>query len=174
MDKSAAVWSLITFVAGSALQVSGYQNPYLAGTLFLVALGLFVYALRDLEYFAQFYSFLPFGKISLFEGARLAYERLKGTLWSNAAERLSLPRNSPEGILDYMAVALSQDSPIYGRRPPSTQLERIDEREFKRGTITGGGKVLGQYGESSPAYLDLAIERRELRRAIKRMKAAKI
>lgn len=174
MDKKAAVWSLVTFVTGSALQVSGYQNPYLAGILFLFALALFVYALRHLEQFVRFFSFLPFGKIPLSEASQLAYERLKGTLWGLAAERLSLPRNSPEGILDYMAVALSRESPIYGRRSPSTKLERIDEIEFRRGTITGGGKALEHYGESFPTYVDLAIERRELMRAIKRMKAAQI
>jgi len=174
MDRTPAIWGGITFAVSAALQVSGYQDWYVAGALFVVALVLFAYALRDAPVFLSAFSYLPFGKVTLSDAARVAYERLRGTLWGTAAERLSVPRDSAEGVLDFMAIAISKEARIYGCRPPSTRLEQIDKKEFNRGTVVGGGKVLNYYGDAGSAYVDLKIGRRDLRRAIKRMKAARI
>jgi hypothetical protein len=174
MDRKAALWALISFIAGAGLQISGYQNPYLATALFLIAGLLLMYALRDRDFISGAFAYLPVGRISLAVAARIAYERLRGTLWGKAAERLSLPAGSPEGILEYMATAISKEAVIYGCRPPSTKLEPIDEKEFQHGNITDGGKALNYFGEKSYRYTDLSIGRRELRKAIKRMKNARV
>ncbi|MHB1077405.1 hypothetical protein [Thiobacillus sp.] len=62
--------------------------------------------------------------VSLQNGSRVAYEKLRGTVWSEAAERLRVD-SSPNGILDYMATALTLHSPIYGKYPPHPALNLL-------------------------------------------------
>lgn len=107
------------------------------------------------------------GTISLREGARIAFEELRENPWGYAAE---MTAKALDGRLDFMAMALTNYATIYGKRPPSQILEIIPKEEFRRGPMGGGGLVLMRSYSDQPQYTELAIKRRDLRRAIKRMR----
>jgi len=109
------------------------------------------------------------GAVSLNEGARIAYEQLRGTLWGAAAERLRVDP-SPDGILDYMATGIANEVPIFGKFPPSTKLERISARLLSSGSIKGGARVLQSRHRKEPDFTDLTIRKSHLLKAIRQMK----
>lgn len=106
--------------------------------------------------------------ISLHDGARIAYEKLRGTLWGEAAERLRVD-SSPDGILDYMATALTLYAPIYGKYPPSSRLELIKSNHIRTGTIEAGATVLELNDEHRCKVIGLRIKRSDLRKSIRHM-----
>jgi len=58
---------------------------------------------------------------------------------------------------------------IYGKRTAFTNWEKISKKEFKMGEIKGGALALyrfGNYGTQDPEFIDLAIKRNKLRKAI--------
>jgi hypothetical protein len=109
-----------------------------------------------------------FGSVSLSLGARQAYEKLRGTVWAEAAERLRID-SSPNGILDYVATAISLHAPIYGEYLPSTRLEKIPDRHTKSGSIKEGATVLQLNDQHKREVVGLRVKRSHLRGAIKHM-----
>lgn len=109
------------------------------------------------------------GATSLADGARIAYEQLRGSLWGSAAERLRVD-SSPDGILDYIATGLTLEVPVFGKFPPSTVLERIPSSMVKSGTIESGARVLQLRDHHRSQITDLTIRKVDLRKAIRRMK----
>lgn len=109
------------------------------------------------------------GAISLADGARIAYEQLRGTLWGSAAERLRVD-SSPDGILDYIATGLTLEVPVFGKFPPSTVLERVPSSMVKSGTIESGARILQLRDHHRSQITDLTIRKVDLHRAIRRMK----
>lgn len=112
---------------------------------------------------------IKIGAISLGEGARRAYEELRGTLWADAAERLRV-NSSPNGILDYIATGIAHDIPVFGKFSPSTRLEQIPSRTLKTGAIEDGGKVLRLRDQHQSQIVDLTVNKCDLRKAIRQMK----
>lgn len=145
--------------------MSGYQNAYVAAFLFLAALCLFIYAVR--EHFPALP--LPWGMLPLSDAARKAYEQLRGTLWGEAAERLN-PDKTPDGILDYIGMGIAAEVQVYAKHPPSTKLEPVSEVERKTGSIREGARMLRLRDERRTVLTDLSIKRRDLGVAIKKMK----
>lgn len=109
------------------------------------------------------------GTISLNDGARIAYEELRGTLWGNAAERLRVD-STPDGILDYMATGITLEIPVFGNFPPSARLERVPDRLIKSGTIEGGGRILQLRDQHRSQIIGLTLRKRDLRKAVRRMR----
>lgn len=107
--------------------------------------------------------------VSLRNGSRMAYEKLRGTMWSEAAERLRVD-SSPNGILDYMATALTLHAPIYGKYLPSSRLELIEANHVNSGSIKNGATVLELNDEHRRQVTDLKIKRSALRKSILHMK----
>lgn len=114
---------------------------------------------------------LRIGTISLAEGARIAYEQLRGTLWATAAERLRVD-STPEGILNYLATGLTIEIPVFGKYPPSTRLERIKTSDLKSGSIEGGATVLQLTDHHHTQITDLTVRKKDIRKAICHMKVS--
>jgi len=70
--------------------------------------------------------------------------------------------NEPDGVLNYFAITISTHAEIFGKRPPSTKLEKLDQAEFGRGQFAFGGDELRYYGNDAPRYIDLAVKSNEL------------
>ena len=151
---------LVTFVCAAFGWLSNIPTFYLI-VCALVVFALMLYITRAL--------IIRIGAISLGEGARRAYEELRGTLWGNAAERLRV-NSSPNGILDYIATGITLDIPVFGKFSPSTKLERIPSRMLKSGSIEDGGKVLQLRDQHQSQIIDLTVNKRDLQKAIRHMK----
>lgn len=146
-------------VASIALASYAYLKNLQPAYILVTVVALFL-----LGYFTR-----AFGHISLTEGSRKAYTDLRGTIWGTAAERLNADQ-TPEGILNYMAIALTDKLPVFGKFPPSDKLELIDHKEFTRGSTLGGGSIVKRFGQQHPHITELTISKFELYRAIRSMK----
>lgn len=82
-----------------------------------------------------------FSKIPMDKAARVAYERTRGGLWAEAAERMRVDK-TPEGILDYMATGLAPHVAVFGVYPPSTKQQLVPAQEVKRGSFKKGATIL--------------------------------
>jgi hypothetical protein len=80
----------------------------------------------------------------------------------------SVVRYEPELMLiasaRYIATAICHQLPIFGRVPLSDAREKIDRKEFSRGSafISGDMVVLTYYSEKEPRYTHLEVEKSEL------------
>jgi hypothetical protein len=104
--------------------------------------------------------------VPLQDAARRVYEesRRSGALVSGAAERMSIDKSS-DGILNYVATYLAQDTSIWGKRPPSRRLEQIGAVQTSRGSFASGGTALIMRDKS--AFTELCISRVDLHSALK-------
>lgn len=109
------------------------------------------------------------GTIPLNDGACIAYDELRGTLWGAAAERLRVD-STPDGIVDYIATGITLEIPVFGKFPPSTRLERISDRFIRSGSIEGGGQLLQLRDQHRSQIVDLTLRKRDLRKAIQHMR----
>jgi len=154
--------AIVTLACATAGWGSNIPAFYLAvGSILVFAASL--YLTREL--------IVRIGAISLSEGARIAYEQIKGTLWASAAERLRID-STPEGILDYIATGITLEVPVFGKYPPSTKLERVKDRELKSGSIEGGASILQLRDQHHSVITDLTIRKSDLRKVIRQMKEA--
>ena len=85
-----------------ACAIVGWVSEIPAFYLFVGIIGVFAASLYLTQELV-----VRIGAVPLSEGARIAYEQLRGTLWGEAAERLRV-NSSPEGILDYMATEIGR------------------------------------------------------------------
>ena len=109
------------------------------------------------------------GTLSLADAARITYERLRGTLWADAAERMRSER-TPEGILDYLATGLSLHVAIYGTYGPSTKLERLPESDVRMGHIERGATELALRDNRNLVVGNLRVRKSDLWTAINHMR----
>lgn len=110
------------------------------------------------------------GFIALREAATIAFEQTRGNIWRAAAERFS--RNAEERRA-YFATTITMPQrgiQIYGKRPPSRELEPIDPVEFNRGTARDSSTLV-RWGKDEPEYIDLALKRKDFRRVLKELVA---
>ncbi|MDH3221955.1 MAG: hypothetical protein OEO19_20685, partial [Gammaproteobacteria bacterium] len=70
--------------------------------------------------------------------------------------------DKPNGIADYFAIFISQNADIYGKRPPSIILEKIDPNEWSKGSFVEGGKAFSYYQKDQSEYIDLVVKSNEL------------
>ena len=111
------------------------------------------------------------GRISLHKAAEILYSeaRASDSVWVVAAERMSLDK-TPEGILDYMCAIIQQDTAFYGKRQPSTHLERIDPQQLKYATVSGGGREVRMRDNTRAVFTDLEVDTKDLRRALQEVR----
>lgn len=130
---------------------------------------LVILSIVTISFILIVFSTWRFGSVTLAEGARKAYEELRGTIWGVAAERLRID-SSPNGILDYMATALTLHARVYGMYPPSSRIELISSRDLKSGSILEGATILAINNQDRNEVINLRIKRSDLRKAIQNMK----
>ena len=95
--------------------------------------------------------------------------RAQDSVWADAAERMSLDR-SPDGILCYIAEVIKQDTPIYGRRPPSTHVEQLDPLQLKYSIVTNGAREMHFRDKTKAVFASLEVDSKELRRALEEVR----
>lgn len=76
----------------------------------------------------------------------------------------------PEEILNHYAVAISQEVGIFGKFPPSNELEVVDKVLLQNGSFAGGGNEFVYYGEARPTIIDICIKRRSFKPAVRSIK----
>ena len=111
---------------------------------------------------------VPFRRLlPLGEAARIAYEKLRGTKVGRIAEGIN--RDDPIGY--YLHALAGMDGvTIYGSRLPSTVLEPIAATELKSGSFVDGGSAFLQIYSDTPAFVNLAIKKVDLRQYIRETK----
>ena len=82
MLKSAVLWTAVTFFIGLGFQVSGYQSQLVANGFFAISALLLICAVAHHFNFAY-----PSSYVSLEEAAVRVFEKLRGTVWTEGAER---------------------------------------------------------------------------------------
>jgi hypothetical protein len=109
--------------------------------------------------------------IPLQDAARIAYEETRGNLVGHVAESIM---EQPERVLGYYMQALKKHALLFGKRPPSQQMEAIDSREIKGSGVDRleQSAVIYRFGrEGRPLYTDVAVRRKDLRGYIRWAKA---
>ena len=104
----------------------------------------------------------------LSEAAKKLYEAARqGRIPMAGAETLSggtwpdIKSGSPEDILNWWAIKIADSNiPIYGRRPPANQLERIPISDRKTFIFKEGATIL-HHPADTYSYCDLSIKQKE-------------
>jgi hypothetical protein len=77
---------------------------------------------------------------------------------------------SPDGILCYIAEVVKQDTTIYGKRPPSTHVEKLDPLQLKYGTVKNDGREVYMRDNTKAVFTALEVDAKELRRALREVR----
>ena len=163
ISSISAAWPSILLVGGVALSLLLALPPAALIAISIVgilAAALLVYQLRH-----------RFLYVALHEASRKAFEQLDGTVWAEAATRMH-DEPSARNTLEYMGQLLVNDIALYGTRPPSTVFKRIDAKIVKRSAIKNNCETLTSNDSKELPWTKLAVERKELKRRIKEMKAS--
>jgi len=76
-----------------------------------------------------------------------------------------------EGTLTWIVYFISAKVPkIFGKHPPSTEIEVIDPREFRRGGFEDSGNSFHYFGEKTPRYVGLMIRQSDLQKIIESLR----
>jgi len=65
--------------------------------------------------------------------------------------------DTEDGILTYFAICISLHAEIFGKRPPSNKLEKIDKAEWQRGSFKKEGNEFWYYHTKKPRYIEMVI-----------------
>lgn len=178
MYANPAFHSLIMFVIGTALTLGDVHSRVwasacwiLTAVLLLVAFFQWIRWPGNYGFRLQSLWYLRWGgRVSLRKAAEILYTeaRLKSSIWASAAERLSAD-TSPDGILCYIATAMSLDTTFYGRRPPSTHVEALDPAFLKRGSVENGAREVHMHDGTKAVFTDLEVSTKDLRRNLKEL-----
>lgn len=179
MLANPAIQAFLMFLVSTALSVGDVHSYILAwacwcltGMLLLVTIfrwlrwpGSYGRKLESLWYLRWG------GHVSLRKAAEIIYSeaRAQDSVWAHAAERLSLDK-SPDGILCYIAEIIKQDTPLFGKRPPSTQLEKLGPLQLKYGTVKDGAREVHMRDNTKAVFTDLEVDAKELRRALREVR----
>ena len=169
MLKSAGFWTAVTFFIGLGFQVSGYQSQLVANGFFAISALLLIYAVAHHFNFAY-----PSSYVSLEEAAVRVFEKLRGTVWTEGAERLSTlgQETNEEKILNWMGQLLvTRSVPIYGKRTPSRVREQIPAEEFPRGGFVNKLTDFKYHGRDTRIlYKESQVKKSDLRQAIAKLR----
>jgi hypothetical protein len=174
-----AIQAILMFLVGTALTLGDVHSRawakacwWLTGVLILVA--VFQWLRWPGNYGRKWESiwYLRWGgRVSLRKAAEIIYSeaRAQDSVWAHAAERMSLDK-SPDGILCYIAEVVKQDTVIYGMRPPSTHVEKLDPLKLKYGTVKNGAREVHMRDNTKAVFTDLEVDAKELRRALREVR----
>lgn len=110
--------------------------------------------------------------ISLNEAARRAYEETEDTLVAGFAE-MDLSNRGDKKVLSWYAWALvgkNRETPIFGKKPPSTIRRQIPADEFKRCSISDDARTLTRYFEKEPRFVELEVKETDFIERLKEIK----
>lgn len=107
--------------------------------------------------------FIEFGTVNSFmllrEAALSLYEDLRVYDKQHLHVRLAENFNDlDDGVLNYFAIVIQQNTEVWGKKPPSTKLEELDQEEWGRGHFKNGGSAFHYYGKQQPEYVDMAVK----------------
>jgi hypothetical protein len=110
-------------------------------------------------------------RVPLPEAARLVYEAARRTKsgWELAAMKMNTTP-SPEQTLLWVACNIVGHAALWGRRPPSTILERVAPMDATTGKIFEGASMLMPRDGTNNPYVDLMISRWAFWAAIMRVR----
>jgi hypothetical protein len=175
MLANPAVQALLMFFISTGLTLGDVHSQFWAWACWLLTGLLLIVALLNWWHWPGNYGrrlesllYLRWsGRVSLRKAAEIIYTeaRANDSVWAHAAERLSLDK-SPDGILCYIAEVLKQDTDIYGKRPPSTRVEKLNPMQLKYGAVRNGAREVQMRDETKALFTDLEVETKELRRAL--------
>lgn len=181
MLANPAVQAWFMFLIGTALALSGYQSQSLAFLCWAAAALLMVVSfLQWLRWPGRYGRKLQSiwylrwgGRISLRKAAEILYSeaRAQDSIWAEAAERMGIDK-SPDGILSYIAQKITGGSEVYGRRPPSTHVEKLDTLQLKYASIEDGARELRLRDKSKSVFTDLEVSTKDLRRNLREIRGS--
>ncbi|MCP3721266.1 hypothetical protein [Paraburkholderia sp. CNPSo 3281] len=179
MLANPAVQAILMFLVSTALTLGDVHSRawaktcwWLTGALILVA---FFQWLRWPGNYGRKWESIWYlrwgGRVSLRKAAEIIYSeaRAQDSVWAHAAERMSLDK-SPDGILCYIAEVVKQDTVIYGIRPPSTHVEKLNPLQLKYGTVKDGAREVHMRDNTKAVFTDLEVDAKELRRALREVR----
>jgi hypothetical protein len=179
MLANPAIQAFVMFLVGTALTLGDVHSGawakacwWLTGVLILVS--AFQWLRWPGNYGRKWESIWHLrwgGRVSLRKAAEIIYSeaRAQASVWAHAAERMSLDK-SPDGILCYIAEVVKQDTVIYGVRPPSTHVEKLDPLQLKYGTVKNGAREVHMRDNAKAVFTDLEVDAKELRRALREVR----
>jgi hypothetical protein len=108
--------------------------------------------------------------VPLATAAVTTYEKLEGTIYATAAERMT-DAKTPEALTSYVSQLISMHVDIYARHPPSTVLRKIPSSRVRRGVFEHGGTVLSSTDPKDHDLIDVSVLRSKLKSAIRQLQA---
>jgi len=108
--------------------------------------------------------------VPLATAAVKTYEKLEGTIYATAAERMT-DAKTPDALTSYVSQLLSMHVEIYARHPPSTVLRKIPSSRVRRGVFGHGGTVLTSTDPKDHDLVHVSVLRSELKSAIRQLQA---
>lgn len=160
INPRAAAPGLALFVLGSGLQVSAYQNEAAAAWMGILGVLLLIYSIWDVELGA---GILPGSRLPLRDAARRLYEKSRGRMWGQVAERFS---ENPDEVIQYFCVAVAQRIPIFGQPPPAQTYSLIPPQTFTHARFRDGGAALVDRISGKVLFEGLQITRGGLEQAL--------
>ena len=152
--------------------------------LFFVGIAMMLFALVSSALSFTLYRWVPMWKVS-FNGwlpfrrlvplqiaARIAYEKLDGTVAARTAEKPM--NNQPGNPIQWFATAIIGIDrgriPIYGVKPGQQKITRIPDYEIPKCTVTNDASALERWGNNNPRFTEIAVTRSDLNMRIKEIK----
>lgn len=110
--------------------------------------------------------------MSLAEAARMLYEDLREFDKKHCQIIMAEGfRDKPGGVLNYFAITISAHAEVYGKRPPSTKLEKIDQDILNTGSFDNDGNEFVQFGKKEPEFVGMAVKSNDLPRVLDWLKS---
>ena len=86
------------------------------------------------------------------------------------AEKL---RDTASGVIGYFATVIANSGEVFGKRSPSTKLEKITRSEFSRGTFENNVSEFIGYNSDVPEFTELVVQYESLHKILEDLKKNK-
>ncbi|WGS43147.1 hypothetical protein LFL97_06360 [Burkholderia sp. JSH-S8] len=179
MLANPAIQAILMFLIGTALTIGDVHSQIWAKLCWVLAgVLLFVAFFQWLRWPGRYGSKLESlwylrwgGRVPLRKAAEIIYSeaRAQDSVWAHAAERLSFDK-SPDGILCYIAEVIKQDTAFYGKRLPSTRMEKIAPFQLQYGRVTNGAREVHMRDNTKAVFVDIEVDAKDLRRALREVR----
>ncbi len=166
--RTSTILGLIAIAAGAlALVVPSMSWLWLAVVVVSLIAALWYALHMDLR-FAQWRSpsRSPSEWTPLTDVARRTYEVTRGTLAAGLAER----NGGPDDTLHWYCVAILERWPVFGKRPPSEKMERVELGNYRLDVASGVATIVDTYKDGRPIWTDLSVKSSEVLTIIEKIK----